>query len=47
MTTAHHKATTEHRALARVPTRGFHAFAEYQPGRRHDDRNAACGSRDS
>ena len=45
--TAHHKPTTEHRALARVPTRGCHAFTQYQPGRRHDERHTACGSRDS
>ncbi len=35
VTTAHHKAITEHRALARVPTRGSHAFAKGQPDRRH------------
>ncbi len=35
-TTARHKPTTEHRALARVQTRGCHAIAQYQLGRRHD-----------
>ena len=34
VTTARHTATTEHRALARVPPRCFHAFAKCQPDRR-------------
>ncbi len=41
---AHHKTITEHRALARVPTCDFHAFVEYQPGRRHDTRGTTCES---
>ena len=46
-TIAHHTTTTEHRALARVPTRGFHAFAKSRLGRRHDARETASRSRDS
>ena len=45
-TTNYLNPTTEHRTLARVPTRDCRAFVAYQPGRRHDDRNTACRSRD-
>ena len=47
ITIAHHSPITEYRALARVHPRGFHAFDEYQPGRRHDTHETARGSRDS
>ncbi len=47
MPIAYHNTTTEHRALARVLTRGSHAIFKNQPDRRQGARAMACRYRDS